>query len=167
MFGLERADARSVSRVEGFLREQTGEAVVLDPVHLATGLLGNTVAALARARAITLGPLICVRRSEHEPQKSPEVRAALERFGSLFVHECVHVWQYRRDGAMPFLRHYMRAYFSGIWIAGSIRRAGRQRAYLAIPAEIEAFRLEQVWQQGAEVDARREAARGVEPEVRT
>lgn len=68
---------------------------------------------------------------------------------------------------MTFLRHYMKAYFSGIWIAGSIRRAGRQSAYLAIPAEIEAFRLEQVWQQGAEVIARREAARGVEPEVRT
>lgn len=145
MPGFERADAESIAVVERFLRRATGEPVALGTVWIAYGRLGRTVASVARARAITFGPLICFAKAADLPDAAHEVQTALERFESLFVHECVHVLQYRRRGWTLFLRQYLKSYFSGIWAQGSIRRRARHSAYVAIPLEQEAFRLELAW----------------------
>lgn len=144
--GVERADPESIAAVEAFLAKASGGPVELGCVLTATGLLGRYVAAIARARAITLGPLICVASRPKIPHPLPEVETALERYNSLFVHECVHVWQYRREGALNFLRQYLKSYFSGIWVRGSVDRNARLSSYLAIPYESEAFRLEREWE---------------------
>ena len=70
--------------------------------------------------AITLGPLISVRRS-----------AAGSRY--LLHHELVHVRQWRRHGVVGFLARYMGAY--AVW---RLRRKGHHGAYLRIPFEVEA-----------------------------
>ncbi len=145
MPGYEHADAESIAVVEDFLRQATGEPVALGSVRLATGWIGRVVATVARARAITFGPLICFAGSSIEPHAEREVQSALERFGGLFVHECVPVWQWRREGWTVFLRQYLKSYFSGIWLAGSVSAAARLQAYAAIPFEQEAFRVERAW----------------------
>ncbi|MBK6428356.1 MAG: DUF4157 domain-containing protein [Blastocatellia bacterium] len=145
MRGFERADAGSVASVEKFLRASTGEPVVLGTVYLASGRLGRAVATIARARAITLGPCVFFAKTDTRPHLSSQVHTALERYRALFVHECVHIWQYRREGQVSFLRQYLKAYFSGISKHGSVRRKARHSAYASIPFEREAFRLEKEW----------------------
>lgn len=140
-----RADPASVAAVEEFLRTATGEPVDLGTVWLATGRIGHAVAALARARAITLGRLVCLADGLPRPDGTDEVQTALELHGALLVHECVHVWQYRRDSTAIFLRQYLKSYFSGIRALGSISKQARQAAYEAISYETEAFLLERLW----------------------
>lgn len=150
---IERADAESVTSVEAFLSSQTGELVDLGSVYLATGRLGWILASVARASAITFGSTICL-STRKRPQVTLEVQAVLERFDGLFVHECVHVWQYRRCGWESFLRQYLKSYFSGIVTGRSIRRRARLAAYRSIPFEEEAFRLERAWVERAKVSTR-------------
>jgi hypothetical protein len=75
--------------------------------------------------AITLGALIVVRR-----------RSAGSAW--LLRHELAHVEQWRRLGAIGFLRSYLGAYFRG-----RIRGFNHKEAYLRIPLEEEARRLAQ------------------------
>jgi hypothetical protein len=72
------------------------------------------------ASAITLGPLVVVRR-----------RAA--RSAHLLRHELVHVEQWRRLGVVRFLWRYLGAYLR--W---RLRGHGHRAAYLRIPLEVEA-----------------------------
>ncbi len=70
--------------------------------------------------AITLGPLICVRRTAAD---SP----------GLLRHEEEHVRQWRELGVAGFLRIYLGSYFSSRW-----RGFGHKAAYRLIPLEVEA-----------------------------
>jgi hypothetical protein len=72
------------------------------------------------AAAITLGPLIIVRR-----------RAADD--AELLAHERVHVRQWRSLGVIGFLRAYLSSY-----VRWRVRGYGHWAAYRRIPLEIEA-----------------------------
>lgn len=72
------------------------------------------------ADAITLGRLICVRRSAATDDR-------------LMRHELVHVEQWRRLGAVRFLAAYLGAYLG--W---RVRGYPHWAAYRRIPLEIEA-----------------------------
>ncbi|MBK9181065.1 MAG: DUF4157 domain-containing protein [Acidimicrobiales bacterium] len=72
------------------------------------------------AAAITVGPLVCVRR-----------RAAAD--SRLLAHERVHVDQWRRHGVLGFLRRYLGAYAR--W---RLRGYPHWAAYRRIPLEVEA-----------------------------
>jgi hypothetical protein len=72
------------------------------------------------AAAITIGPLISVRRAH-----------AASRY--LIHHELVHVRQWRRHGVFGFPARYLGAYT--LW---RVRRKGHRGAYLRIPFEVEA-----------------------------
>jgi hypothetical protein len=72
------------------------------------------------AAAITLGPLISVRRTH-----------AASRY--LLHHELVHVRQWRRHGVVGFSVRYLSAY--AMW---RLRRKGHHGAYVRIPFEVEA-----------------------------
>ena len=72
------------------------------------------------ASAITIGPLVCVRRG-----------AAAD--ARLLRHELVHVEQWRRHGVIGFLRRYLVSYAG--W---RLRGHAHWDAYRRIPLEIEA-----------------------------
>jgi Domain of unknown function (DUF4157) len=72
------------------------------------------------AAAITLGPLVCVRRRAADDTR-------------LLRHELVHVEQWRRLGVVGFLGRYLGAYLR--W---RLRAHGHRGAYLRIPLEVEA-----------------------------
>lgn len=58
----------------------------------------------------------------------------------LLAHELVHVRQFAEAGTLPFLMRYLRDYVSGL-----VRLKNHRRAYLAIPAEVEARAEAAVW----------------------
>jgi hypothetical protein len=72
------------------------------------------------ADAITLGPLVSVRR-------------ACAGDDHLLAHEAAHVEQWRRLGVFGFLRRYVGAY---CWLR--VRGYGHWGAYRRIPLEVEA-----------------------------
>lgn len=72
------------------------------------------------AAAITIGPLVCVRRRHADDDR-------------LLRHELVHVRQWRALGATRFLLRYVGAYLR--W---RLRGYGHWAAYRRIPLEIEA-----------------------------
>jgi hypothetical protein len=137
-------DAATLAEVEAFLARATGHDVRLGRVRLAAGPIGAVVARLARASGITFGSVICL-----ESRLGARVRerggAPLDVLGSLLVHECTHVWQYRRDGWVRFLANYLRSYFTNLLELHSLGRSARSDAYRAIPAEREAYGVEFAW----------------------
>jgi hypothetical protein len=72
------------------------------------------------ADAITIGPLVSVRRAFADDER-------------LLAHEAVHVGQWRRLGAVGFLRRYVWSYLG--W---RVRGYGHWAAYRRIPLEVEA-----------------------------
>ena len=140
---LVRLDESSLARIEAFFAEVAGAPVRIGPVWLATGRLGGLLAGVARASGITLDRVICLDRDV-----AARLRGgipALDALGALLVHECVHVWQYQRDGRVLFLANYLLSYFNSLYALGSLATRCRDRAYLAIPAEAEARELERRW----------------------
>lgn len=76
------------------------------------------------ADAMTLGPVVLVRRDEMRHRTGRR---------ELLAHELVHARQWAELGAARFLWRYLRGY------ASNLRRLRRHHdAYLAIPLEVEA-----------------------------
>jgi hypothetical protein len=154
-----RLDEESRAAVEAFLTRATGAPARLGRVWLAPGLLGRYVTWVARAAAVTLGPVVFLRRGtlpgcRTALEASGGGRPHLDRLGALLVHECVHVWQYRRTGTVRFLAKYVYSYCTNIAVLS--RRTVRRRvtwprrideAYRRIPYEVEAFEIEKRWLQ--------------------
>lgn len=136
-----RVDAPSLAEIEAFLSAETGERVALGRVWLVSGRTGRLVTRLARARAVTFGPAIFF---AHAPHPASDERA-LDRFGALLVHECVHVLQYQRLGAARFVLLYLKSYFTSLMELRSCGATARRSAYLRIPFERAAFTIEAAW----------------------
>ena len=83
------------------------------------------------ADAMTLGPLVLVRRDDIRDRTGRR---------ELLAHELVHVRQWGELGRWGFLSRYLRAYAANLW------RLRRHRdAYLAIPLEVEARAVAGAW----------------------
>jgi len=138
-----RVDAASIEAVQRYLREEADPRVTLGAPWLAPGSLGNVVCSVARASAVTLGSIVFLERSvaarlnTHLP--------AFQALGALFVHEAMHLWQWRRDGSAGFIAKYLYFYLYRLFMGRVFTRRGRDRAYRAIPAEVEAFEIESRW----------------------
>ncbi len=79
------------------------------------------------ADAMALGRMVLIRRGHTDSRQ-------------LMAHELVHVQQWDRLGAVPFLARYVRDY------ARNLVRLRRHRpAYLAIPLEVEARERARRW----------------------
>lgn len=150
MAELVRVDASSLAEIEAFLREELAERVTLGDVRLAVGRTGAAIAAVACASAVTLGSVVCLAEDRSRALvNAPEGARTLDVLGSLLVHECVHVWQYRRTGTPRFLSAYCFSYLSSIRTVRRVDLESRASAYRAIPAEREAFRIEARWRSRA------------------
>ena len=95
------------------------------PAAVAGRVRVQRVPALAPgADAMTLGPLVLVRRDEMRHRTGRR---------ELLAHELVHARQWAELGACGFLTRYLRAYAANL---GRLRR--HHEAYLASPLEVEA-----------------------------
>jgi len=153
---LVRLDDVSRRGVEAFLSEVEGREISLGRVWLVCGGSGALVTWLGRASGITLGRAIFLapRFARLVANRGDAVSGGpgpshIDLLGRLLVHECVHVFQYRRDGFAQFLVRYLFSYCTNLMNQDGRRgiRARLDAAYRAIPYEVEAFRLEDLWEE--------------------
>jgi hypothetical protein len=81
------------------------------------------------ASGMTIGRLVFLLRDDVRDGSS-----------QLLAHELVHVRQYREQGYLPFSIRYLWHYFAGL-----ARYRGHQKAYRAIPVEVEAYTAAAAW----------------------
>jgi hypothetical protein len=105
------------------VRRVEGDFPLVPPTDVARARIIDVPRLTPGVAAMTLGRFVLLRR-DHAGDTA------------LLAHELVHVRQWRELGAVRFLWRYLGAYFCG-------RRNGlsHQRAYEAIPLEIEARTL--------------------------
>ena len=105
------------------LRPVEGGYSLVPPADVARARILDVPWLTPGVAAMTLGRVILLRRDHRNDR-------------ALLAHELVHVRQWRELGAARFLWRYLGAYARG-------RRAGlgHQRAYEAIPLEVEARQL--------------------------
>lgn len=127
---LVRCDAPSIQAVAAFLSGELGEAVDLGAVWFAAGIYAGLVTGIAQASAMTLGGVVFLSREASGrlrlDRRLSETSCALDDLGPLLVHGLVHVWQFRRSGAVPFMMGYVAAY-----VGGRTRSRGHHDAYSA------------------------------------
>ena len=105
------------------VRRVEGDFAVVPPADVARARIVDVPWLTPGVAAMTLGRVILLRR-DHAGDTA------------LLAHELVHVRQWRELGTVRFLWRYLSAYFRGR-AAG----LGHQRAYEAIPLELEARTL--------------------------
>jgi len=105
------------------LRRVDGDFELVPPADVARARILDVPCLTPGVAAMTLGPLILMRR-DHAGDEA------------LVAHELVHVRQWRELGAVRFLWRYLGAYTHGR-AAG----LGHAAAYRAIPLEVEAREL--------------------------
>ena len=105
------------------LRPVDGDFPLVPPADVARARIVDVPFLTPGVAAMTLGPLILLRRDHADDQ-------------ALLAHELVHVRQWRELGVARFLWRYLGAY-----ARGRAAGLGHQRAYEAIPLEVEARTL--------------------------
>ena len=105
------------------VRRVEGDFPLVPPADVARARIVDVPWLTPGVAAMTLGRVILVRQGHASDT-------------ALLAHELVHVRQWRELGALRFLWRYLAAYFRGR-AAG----LGHQRAYEAIPLEVEARTL--------------------------
>lgn len=135
---MKLADA-SRRKLERFFREYLDdEKFRLPPIDIYFGKFTKIFTRLIRVEGITLGrriyimPELIGRTAKLEP-KLPERLAA---------HEIAHVLQYRKYGFIRFFYHYLAGYWRNLQGQEKWDLMTRQQAYLDIPFEAEARRIE-------------------------
>jgi hypothetical protein len=105
------------------VRRIEGDFPLVPPADVARARIVDVPWLTPGVGAMTLGRVILLRHAHREDQ-------------ALIAHELVHVRQWRELGPVRFLWRYLGAYAGG-------RAAGldHQRAYEAIPLEVEARKL--------------------------
>jgi hypothetical protein len=69
-------------------------------------------------------------------------RGHLKIRGGLLAHEAAHVRQFQREGLLPFLYNYLRAYVMFLFGTGKLNATARRVAYEQITREQEAREVE-------------------------
>jgi hypothetical protein len=105
------------------VRRIEGDFPLVPPADVARARIVDVARLTPGVAAMTLGPLILLRR-DHAGDDT------------LLAHELVHVRQWRELGAARFLWRYLVPY-----ARGRAAGLGHQRAYEAIPLEVEARAL--------------------------
>jgi len=105
------------------VRRIEGDFPVVPPADVARARIVDVPWLTPGVAAMTLGRMILLRRDHRGDE-------------ALLAHELVHVRQWRELGAARFLRRYLGAY-----LRGRVAGLGHQRAYEAIPLEVEAREL--------------------------
>ena len=124
-----KLSARSHEHLENFLREFYQDSQLrLPAIYFHKGALVRLLTRAMNVGAITFGQHVLI---------SPEMIKANRRGrqsvpGWLVAHEAVHVLQYKREGYIRFLMHYLFGYWRALRENGKWDRAARMRAYLAV-----------------------------------
>ena len=105
------------------LRRVEGDYPLVPAVDVARARIIEVPCLTPGVAAMTLGPLILLRRDHARDE-------------ALLAHELVHVRQWRELGPVRFVWRYLGAY-----ARGRVAGLGHQRAYEAIPLEVEARKL--------------------------
>ena len=105
------------------MRRVEGDFPLVPPADVARARIVQVPWLTPGVAAMTLGRVILVRRGHSQD-------------AALLAHELVHVRQWRELGAVRFLWRYLGAY-----TRGRAAGLGHQRAYEAIPLEVEARTL--------------------------
>ena len=105
------------------MRRVEGDFPLVPPADVARARIVDVPWLTPGVGAMTLGRIILVRRGHAHD-------------AALLAHELVHVRQWRELGAVRFLWRYLGAY-----ARGRSAGLGHQRAYEAIPLEVEARTL--------------------------
>lgn len=120
MVPIERPD------LKGLLPEDAGPS--LSRARLRSGIVARFAAAALRADAFVLGRNVFLSRRASQWVSSRSAEGL-----RLLVHELVHVDQFQRLGAWPFLRRYLREY-----LVARARGRTHLEAYAAIEFERQA-----------------------------
>ena len=105
------------------MRRVEGDFPLVPPADVARARIVDVPWLTPGVGAMTLGRVILLRR-DHAGDEA------------LLAHELVHVRQWRELGAVRFLGRYL-----GSYARGRAAGLGHQRAYEAIPLEVEARQL--------------------------
>lgn len=105
------------------MRRVEGDFPLVPPADVARARIVVVPCLTPGVAAMTLGRVILLRRDHR-------------RDDALLAHELVHVRQWRELGPGRFLWRYLGAY-----VRGRMAGLGHQRAYEAIPLEVEAREL--------------------------
>jgi hypothetical protein len=105
------------------VRRVEGDFPLVPPADVARARIVDVPFLTPGVAAMTLGPVILLRRDHHDDEE-------------LLAHELVHVRQWRELGAIRFLWRYLGAY-----ARGRMAGLGHQQSYQAIPLEVEAREL--------------------------
>jgi len=105
------------------LRRVEGDFPLVPPADVARARILDVPCLTPGVAAMTLGPLILLRRDHRNDT-------------ALLAHELVHVRQWRELGALRFLWRYLGSYAQGRALG-----LNHQQAYKAIPLEAEARTL--------------------------
>lgn len=130
---------RSHQKLERFFKEHfKDEDFKLPPIYFYIGGFTKYFTKIIQVQGITLGKRIYVfpelikTTSNNEP-KLPE---------RLAVHEIAHVLQYRKYGFAKFLYYYLKSFWKNLKTQEKWDLMSRQQAYLDIPFEVEARKIE-------------------------
>lgn len=131
---------RSHQKLERFFKEHfENEEFKLPPIHFYIGGFTKIFTKIIQVQGITLGKRIYVfpgliKKTTNNEPKLPERLAA---------HEIAHVLQYRKYGFAKFLYHYLKSFWKNLKTQEKWDLMSRQQAYLDIPFEVEARKIEQ------------------------
>lgn len=130
-------------RLEEFFREYMDDTqLLLPPIYLHSGRFAQLLTKQLNIKAITFGRHIFL-----SPDRITQAGGDLIAEGWLIAHEATHVQQYKREGYVRFLFHYLLDYWRALREGGKWHSDARMNAYLSIAAERAAREAEQAYKE--------------------
>ena len=134
-----RLAEESRARLEQFFRWYVGdEQLRLPPMFIHAGFLSHQLTRALRSAAFTIGRHVFVSQVYLERDEGGRLLIR----GWLLAHEAAHVWQFQREGLLPFLYNYLREYVTFLFRNGKLNAAARRVAYEQITREQDAREVE-------------------------
>ena len=137
----------SRQKLQEFFREYyDDENFILPPIFIYFGGFTNIFTKIIKVHGITLGrrififPELIKFNQKNEPKLSERLAA----------HEIAHVLQYKEHGFIKFFYHYLKSFWKNLKKQEKWDLLSRQQAYLDIPFEQEARKIEKSFVQWCE-----------------
>jgi hypothetical protein len=137
-----KLEQTEVERQNAFFRDYLSDpAFVLPEITVFSNAIIDRATELFRFAALTLSTNIFMHSRYVTRLESGYVSVKSD----LLTHEIIHCQQYKRQGLLGFLFHYLADFTCNFTRYRGPRRERFSQAYLAIPAEIDARRAEEAF----------------------